>query len=555
MQRVLRHRTRVDAHPRGRPNAERVRRVARRAKQAADDGRDRCREDLSRQHLRELPHHPRDRREGDRRPGSHARRLARDHRRGGAREHRREHRREHARLARRPAAIQARRAHAERAALERRSRRARRLPREPQVTAVPLWVRLPARERVGWLRTVDHKAIGVLYIGMGVAFFAIGGLEALLLRAQLATPEERLLDPETFNQAFTVHGVTMILLAVVPLLVGFANYLVPLMIGAPDVAFPRLNALSFWLSLVGGVVLYFSFLAGGAPDTGWFSYAPLSERAFAPGSGVDYYILGLAVNGAGSIIAIAFLSFGVWAHHMFAVGLGDTENAIFSATSMLIAIPTGVKIFNWIATMVGGRLRMTTAMLFAVGFIAMFVIGGLSGVSLAVVPIDLAVTDSYYVVAHLHYVLFGGTMLGIFAGTYYWFPKMTGRLLNEVLGRWHFWMTFVGFNLTFLPQHWLGAVGMPRRVFTYAASTGWGPLNLLSTIGAAILAIAMVIFFVNLVRSLRSGEIAGDDPWDAFTLEWATTSPPPPENFASIPAVTGRRPLWDRKHPELRDAS
>src|SRR5205809_973900 len=672
MQRVLRHRTRVDAHPRGRPNAERVRRVARRAKQAADDGRDRCREDLSRQHLRELPHHPRDRREGDGRPGSHARRLARDHRRWGAREHRREHRREHARLARRPAAIQARCAHAERATLERRSRRARRLPREPQMTAVPLWVRLPATERVGWLRTVDHKAIGVMYIGMGVAFFAIGGLEALLLRAQLATPEERLLDPETFNQAFTVHGVTMILLAVVPLLVGFANYLVPLMIGAPDVAFPRLNALSFWLSLVGGVVLYFSFLAGGAPDTGWFSYAPLSERAFAPGSGVDYYILGLAVNGAGTIIgainlavtillmrcpgmaisrvplfvwmtlvtsvlilgaypaltaalvmllvdrglgghffdpagggqavlwqhlfwffghpevyimilpamgmisevipvfsrkpifgyafvagssvAIAFLSFGVWAHHMFAVGLGDTENAIFSATSMLIAIPTGVKIFNWIATMIGGRLRMTTAMLFAVGFIAMFVIGGLSGVSLAVVPIDLAVTDSYYVVAHLHYVLFGGTMLGIFAGAYYWFPKMTGRLLNEVLGRWHFWMTFVGFNLTFLPQHWLGAVGMPRRVFTYAASTGWGPLNFISTIGAAILAIAMVVFFVNLVRSLRSGEIAGDDPWDAFTLEWATTSPPPPENFSSIPAVSGRRPLWDRKHPELRDA-
>jgi heme/copper-type cytochrome/quinol oxidase subunit 1 len=256
---------------------------------------------------------------------------------------------------------------------------------------------------------------------------------------------------------------------------------------------------------------------------------------------------------AGSSVAIAFLSFSVWAHHMFAVGLGDTENAIFSATSMLIAIPTGVKIFNWIATMIGGRLRMTTAMLFAVGFIAMFVIGGLSGVSLAVVPIDLAVTDSYYVVAHLHYVLFGGTMLGIFAGAYYWFPKMTGRLLSEALGRWHFWTTFVGLNLTFLPQHWLGAVGMPRRVFTYAASTGWGPLNLISTIGAAILAVAMVIFFVNVARSLRSGEIAGDDPWDAFTLEWSTTSPPPPENFASIPAVTGRRPLWDRKHPESRD--
>jgi len=541
------------------------------------------------------------------------------------------------------------------------------------VTAIPLWVRRPAGERVGWLRTVDHKEIGVLYIGMGVAFFAVGGLEALLLRAQLATPESRLVDPLTYDQAFTVHGVTMILLAIVPLLVGFANYLVPLMIGAPDVAYPRLNALSFWLSLVGGIILYFSFLAGGAPDTGWFSYAPLAERSFAPGPGVDYYILGLAVNGAGTIIgainltvtillmrcpgmaisrvplfvwmtlvttililgaypaltaalvmlfvdrqlgghffdpagggqavlwqhlfwffghpevyimvlpamgmiseiipvfsgkpifgyrfvagssvAIAFLSFGVWAHHMFAVGLGEMENAIFSATSMLIAVPTGVKIFNWIATMVGGRIRLTTPMLFAIGFIAMFVIGGLSGVSLAVVPIDLAVTDSYYVVAHLHYVLFGGTMLGVFAGGYYWFPKMTGRLLDEGLGKLHFWATFAGFNLTFLPQHWLGAVGMPRRVFTYAASTGWGPLNLVSTIGAAILAVAMVIFAVNLVRSLRSGEVAGDDPWDAFTLEWATSSPPPPENFPVTPAVSGRRPLWDRKHPELRDPS
>ncbi|HEV8536893.1 MAG TPA: cytochrome c oxidase subunit I [Candidatus Limnocylindria bacterium] len=538
------------------------------------------------------------------------------------------------------------------------------------MTATALWVRRPAHERVGWLRTVDHKEIGVLYVGMGLVFFALGGIEALVLRAQLATPQARLVDPDVFNQLFTVHGLTMILLAVVPLLVGFANYLVPLMIGAPDVAYPRLNALSFWLSLVGGIVLYFSFVAGGAPNTGWFSYPPLAERAFAPTPGVDYYILGLAVNGAGTIIgainlavtillmrcpgmaisrvplfvwmtlitaililgaypaltaalvmlfvdrqlggrffdpagggqpvlwqhlfwffghpevyimvlpamgmisevipvfsrkpifgyafvagssvAIAFLSFSVWAHHMFAV-LGDSENAIFSATSMLIAIPTGVKIFNWIATMVGGRIRLTTAMLFAVGFIAMFVIGGLSGVSLAVVPIDLAVTDSYYVVAHLHYVLFGGTMLGAFAGAYYWFPKMTGRLLDERLGKLHFWLTFAGFNLTFLPMHWLGVVGMPRRVFTYPESTGWGPLNLAATVGAALLAVAMVVFFANVVRSLRSGDIAGDDPWDGFTLEWATTSPPPPGNFAAIPAVTGRRPLWDRKHPERRD--
>src|SRR5256884_1162149 len=456
---------------------------------------------------------------------------------------------------------------------------------------------------MSWITTTDHKRIGILYICTSLVFFAAGGILALLMRAQLAQANEHFITKQSYNELFTIHGTTMIFLVVVPIFAGFANFLVPLMIGARDVAFPRLNALSFWLSLAGGIVLYFSFLAGGAPDTGWFSYAPLAERAFAPGTGVDYYIVGLAVNGAGTIIgainlavtillmrcpgmaisrvplfvwmtlvtsvlilgaypaltaalvmllvarqlgghffdpagggqavlgqhllwvfghprgyimvlpamgmisevipvfsrkpifgytfvagstvAIPFLSFSVWAHHMFAVGLGDTENAIFGATSMLIAIPTGVKIFNWIATMVGGRLRMTTAMLFAVGFIAMFVIGGLSGVSLAVVPIDLAVTDSYYVVAHLHYVLFGGTMLGIFAGAYYWFPKMTGRLLSETLGRWHFWTTFAGFNLTFLPQHWLGAVGMPRRGFTYAASTRWGPPHLLSTIGAA----------------------------------------------------------------------
>src|SRR5436309_9309492 len=643
--------------------------MASRAGHAEGDDRNRRGALIPLDSLRQLPHGPGDSSRGHGWTRSHARRVTRDDRCGRPFERCRAH----ARMARRSAALQVGLAHAARSALGRGPRRARGIPRQPQMTAIPLWVRRPAGERVGWLRTVDHKELGVLYIGMGVAVFALGGPEALLLRAQLATPEASLVDPETFNQAFTVHGVTMILLAVVPLLVGFANYMVPLMIGAPDVAFPRLNALSFWLSLVGGIVLYFSFLAGGAPDTGWFSYAPLAERAFAPGTGVDYYILGLEVNGAGTIIgainlavtillmrcpgmaisrvplfvwmtlvtsvlilgaypaltaalvmllvdrqprghfcdpagggqavlwqhlfwffahpevyimvlpamgmiseiipvfsgkpifgyrfvagssvAIAFLSFGVWAHHMFAVGLGEMENAIFSATSMLIAVPTGVKIFNWIATMVGGRIRLTTPMLFAIGFIAMFVIGGLSGVSLAVVPIDLEVTDSYYVVAHLHYVLFGGTMLGLFAGAYYWFPKMTGRLLHEGLGKWHFWLTFAGFNLTFLPQHWLGVSGMPRRVFTYAAATGWGPWNLVSTIGAAMLAIAMLVFAVNIVRSLRGGAIAGDDPWDGFTLEWATTSPPPPENFARLPEIRGRRPLWDQKHPDQRDVA
>jgi cytochrome c oxidase subunit I len=538
--------------------------------------------------------------------------------------------------------------------------------------AVPLWVRHPAGARVGWLWTVDHKQIGVLYLAMGLAFLVIGGFEALLMRAQLAVPQNTLADPELYAQLFTMHGATMIFLAAIPLLVGFMNYLVPLMIGARDVAFPRLNALSFWLSLFGGLLVYFSVIAGGAPDAGWFAYPPLSDRAFS-GRGMDYYLLGLAVNGAGTIagginitatillmrcrgmtvtrlplfvwmslvtsllilaaypalsgglvmlladrmlgahffdprtggdpvlwqhvfwffghpevyivilpafgmiseiipvfsgkpifgyrfvagssVAIGFLSLSVWAHHMFAVGLSDAENVFFSASTMLIAVPTGVKVLNWIATMVGGRLRFTSAMLFAVGFIATFVMGGLTGVSLAVVPLDWQFTDSYYVVAHMHYVLFGGTVFGVFAGAYYWFPKMTGRLLSERLGKLHFWLVFVGFHLTFLPQHWLGLIGMPRRVFTYGADTGWGFWNLVSSVGALIMAIGVAVFVWNVIVSLRAGAPAGDDPWDAWTLEWATTSPPPPENFAELPAVSGRRPLWDRKHPELRDPS
>jgi heme/copper-type cytochrome/quinol oxidase subunit 1 len=258
---------------------------------------------------------------------------------------------------------------------------------------------------------------------------------------------------------------------------------------------------------------------------------------------------------AGSSVAIGFLSLSVWAHHMFAVGLPDAENLFFSAASMLIAVPTGVKIFNWIATMFGGRIRFTTAMLFAVGFIATFVIGGLTGVSLAVVPLDWQFTDSYYVVAHMHYVLFGGTVFGVFAGAYYWFPKMTGRLLSERLGKLHFALVFVGFHLTFMPQHFLGLMGMPRRVFTYGADTGWAPLNLLSTAGALIMALGVAVFVWNVALSLRSGRPSGDDPWNAWTLEWTTTSPPPPENFSAEPSVTSKRPLWDLKNPERPDPS
>jgi cytochrome c oxidase subunit 1 len=539
------------------------------------------------------------------------------------------------------------------------------------VTATALVRRPGAFATAGVLRTVDHKDIGILYVLLGIAFLAVGGLEALLLRVQLATPGEHVLDPSTYDQIFTMHGITMIFLVAIPLLVGFANYVVPLQIGADDVAFPRLNALSFWLTLFGGVLLYLSFVAGGAPDAGWFAYAPLTEPAHAVGTGMDWYIFGLAVSGAGTIIgainlavtillmrcpgmvmgrvpmftwmvlitavliigaypiltsalvmllvdrqlggrffdpagggnatlwqhlfwsfghpevyivvlpgfgmiseiipvfsgkplfgyrfvaasgiAIGFLSFGVWAHHMFAVGLGDAENAFFSATSMLIAVPTGVKVFNWLATMWRGRIRLAMPMVFAIGFIATFVSGGLTGVSLAVVPIDLYTTDSYYVVGHLHYVLFGGTLMAVFAGLYYWFPKVTGRLLGHRLGLVHFWLTLVGLTLAFLPMHWLGIQGMPRRVWTYPPGLGWEWSNLVSTIGSFLIAAGAIALAVNVWRSLRSSERAGDDPWDAFTLEWSTSSPPPSYNFEAVPRVRGKRPLWDRKHPTRLD--
>ena len=536
---------------------------------------------------------------------------------------------------------------------------------------VPLWVRHPIGVRTRWLSTVDHKEIGVLYMAMALGFFVLGGLEAVAIRIQLAQPESRLIDPQAYSQLFTIHGLTMIFLVAIPVLVGFMNYIVPLQIGARDVAFPRLNALSFWLSLFGGILVYFSFVSGGGPDAGWFAYPPLSDRPFSTSAGMDYYIVGLGVNGAGTIVgainiavtillmrcpglsisrlplfvwmslvtsflilvaypalsaalvmlfadrrlgahffdpaaggdpliwqhvfwffghpevyivilpafgmisevipvfagkpifgyrfvaassvAIGFLSVSVWAHHMFAAGLSEGEDLFFSASSMLIAVPTGVKVLNWTATLYRGRLRFTTAMLWAVGFIATFVLGGLTGVSLAIVPLDWYTTDSYYVVAHMHYVLFGGVVFGVFSGLYYWFPKMTGRLLSERLGRWHFWLTFIGFHVTFLPQHLLGLEGMPRRVFTYGADTGWGPLNLLSTAGVAVMTAGTLVLVWNLFTSVRTGPLAGDDPWDGFTLEWATASPPIPENFLTIPTATSKRPLWDRKHPEAPD--
>ena len=527
------------------------------------------------------------------------------------------------------------------------------------------------RGALSWFGSVDHKQIGLMYVATSLVFFVIGALFALAMRTQLIRPENHLLSPTTYNELFTMHGTTMIFLVVMPLLVGFATYFVPLMIGAKDMAFPRLNALSYWLYLGSALMLYFSFFAGGSPAAGWFAYAPLTEKAYSFNQGQDYWALALLASGASSVmaginlavtiltlrapglsirrlplfvwmvlvnsfliilalpslnaalvmlladrqlnalffrpdaggsallwqhyfwffghpevyililpgfgiisevipvfsskiiygygflaastVAIAFLSFGVWVHHMFATGLGFPVYYIFAGASMLIAIPTGIKIFNWIATMWGGSIRFTTSMLFATAFVIQFTVGGLSGVAFAAVPVDWQLTDSYFVVAHLHYVLFGGTVFSLFAGFYYWFPKMTGRLLSEKLGKMHFWLTVIGFNTTFFVLHFLGLLGMPRRVFTYMPLLHYGQLNLVSTLGAYVLVTSILMFIGILVHGLLRGEPAGDNPWGGWTLEWATSSPPPPENFDLLPPVRSRRPLWDLQHPDDPD--
>lgn len=528
---------------------------------------------------------------------------------------------------------------------------------------------VPSHQYTGWKRwltTVNHKDIGILYIVTAFVFFLVGGIEALIVRIQLGTPNNTFVSPEVYNQVFTMHGTTMIFLFVMPIMAGFGNYLVPIMLGARDMAFPRLNAFSFWIFLFGGLVLYSSFLLGGAPGDGWFAYAPLTSGQFSPSHGMDFWVLGILLTGVGSTagalnfvvtilnmrapgmtfsrmplfvwqmtvvaflilfalpsltvaaillfiernfgapfyqaaaggdpllwqhlfwffghpevyiliipafgivsevlpvfsrkpifgytavaysgVAIGFLGFTVWAHHMFAVGMNPVADAIFSIDSMIIAVPTSIKIFNWIATMWGGKLNMKSPLYYAVGFISMFIIGGLSGVSLAVVPVDFQVTDTYYVVAHIHYVLFGGSVFAIFAGLFYWFPKMTGRYLNDGLGKLQFWVMFVGFNLTFFPMHILGLLGMPRRIYTYGSGLGWDTWNLAETVGAFIIGVSILIFMWNFLISIRGGEPASADPWDGHGLEWTVSSPPPDYNFATIPVVNSRRPFWDFKH-------
>ena len=540
---------------------------------------------------------------------------------------------------------------------------------EPEVTEPPGVFRRPTSTMGwrSWLTTVDHKKIGILYGVTAMVFFALGGLEALLIRAQLAQPNGQVLTPDQYNAAFTMHGTTMVFLVIMPMLAAFANYLMPLMIGARDVAFPRLNALSYWIFLGAGLFLYSSAFLGGFPKGGWFAYAPNTSLTFSPGHGMDFWALGLQMAGVASLlgainlivtalnmrapgmtlmrmpifvwmalvaqflllfaipvitvalflltfdrefganffnpaegadpilwqhlfwifghpevyililpafgivsevipvfarkplfgypfmvfsgVAIGFMGWGVWAHHMFASGIGPVSVAAFALSTMFIAVPTGVKIFNWIGTLWGGRLKFSVAMLFAVALVSQFTIGGLSGVTHAVAPADTQQTDTYYIVAHFHYVLFGGSMFGIFAGVYYWFPKVFGRILNEGIGKIQFWLMFIGFNLTFGPMHILGLQGMPRRVSTYPEDMGFDVWNLVSTIGSFTIAVSFLVWIFNVVVS-RNNVSHDPDPWDGRTLEWGTSSPPPAHNFDDEPVVSHLDEWWHRKYTE-----
>jgi cytochrome c oxidase subunit I len=520
----------------------------------------------------------------------------------------------------------------------------------------------------GFFTTVDHKEIGIRYIVTAFVFLALGGVEALLMRLQLAGPDLRLLTPEQYNQLFSTHGMTMIFLYASPILSGFSNYLWPLLLGSRDMAFPRMNALSYWVYLASGIYLYAGFFSGNGPNDGWFNYVPYALKPYNPGLNQDFYALGMVLLGisttvgAANFIVTAFrtrapgmslnripiiiwgtltasvanllvvpavslaffllwldrnygteffdtsaggqpllwqhlfwifghpwvyaivlpamgmvsdglpafcrrplvgyalvalgtvstmmLGFGVWVHHMFATGLPSLGLSFFSGASIAIVIPSAVAVFAWLATIWLGRPVITTAFLFFASTIILFVLGGVSGFMTASVPVDWQLTDTYFVVAHLHYVLIGINVFPVLGGAYFWFPKMTGRLLDERLGRWNFWLMFIGFNIAFLPMHLTGLWGMPRRVYTYAEGEGWDTLNLITSIGSFVLALGVLLFVVNVWKSLRRGAVAGNNPWDASSLEWATTSPPPPYNFAVIPTVASRHPLWEDRLDE-----
>jgi cytochrome c oxidase subunit 1 len=515
---------------------------------------------------------------------------------------------------------------------------------------------------VQWLTTTDHKRVGILYIVTAMCFFVASGILALIMRAELAAPGLQVVDRQTYNELFTMHGTGMIFFFATPLVIGLANYFTPLQLGAADVAFPRLNAFGFWLSLLGALTAFAGFLtAGGAAAFGWTAYPPLSTSPYSPGSGADLWIIGVALSGTATILAavnitatifgmrapgmtmfrlsifnwnilvtmalilfsfpaltaalallfidrnfgggffgaeagdpilyqhlfwffghpevyivilpffgivteiipvfsrkpifgyrgfvlatmlIGAYSFSVWAHHMFVTNA--VSNPFFGATSMLIAVPTGVKFFNWIATMWRGKISFKTPMLFCIGFLFMFLIGGVTGIYLASAPIDFAAHDTYYVVAHFHYTMFGGTVFAAFAGFYYWIPKITGRMMSEALGKVHFWLLILGFNLTFFPQFQLGIDGMQRRVADFPDA--FAPGNALSTIGAFVIAASVAVFIANFLRTVRKGDPAGDDPWGGNTLEWATSSPPPHHNFRSLPPIRSERPVFDARH-------
>jgi cytochrome c oxidase subunit 1 len=527
-----------------------------------------------------------------------------------------------------------------------------------------------------WLTTVDHKKIGIMYGLTSFIFFLLGGIEALLLRIQLASPNSGFLDNDQYNRIFTMHGTTMVFLVIMPMSVAFFNLLLPLMIGARDVAFPRLNAFSYWVFLFGGLLMNASFFTGGnifqgelgLPDGGWFGYAPLTLNEYSRGDGINYWVLGLQILGVASLaggfnfavtilnmrapgmtllrmpvfvwmtlvtsfllifampiiavalfqltfdrffdanffnpaaggspllwqhmfwlfghpevyililpamgivseilptfsrkplfgypfvvfsgVAIGFMSWGVWAHHMYTTGLGSVANSAFGISTILIAVPTGVKIFNWMATMWGGSISFKVPLMFCLGFISMFTIGGLTGVTHSMVPSDYQQQDTYYVVAHFHQVLFGGAIFGLFAGIYYWFPKFTNKLLNETIGQVQFWLMFIGFNLTFQPMMILGLLGMPRRIATYPEDYGWDLWNAIATFGAFMIALSVLVFMINVVISLRSKKEAGADPWDGRTLEWSIPSPPPEHNFDEIPVVHHIDEWWHRKYAE-----